>query len=53
MIEVDGGPAGVLVVPFTRVAVPVVDVAGGRIVIAPLPGLLGPVTEDKADTGEE
>jgi 16S rRNA processing protein RimM len=53
MIEVDGGPAGVLVVPFTRVAVPVVDVAGGRIVIAPLPGLLGPVTEDMADTGEE
>jgi len=53
MIEVDGGPAGVLVVPFTRVAVPLVDVAGGRIVIAPLPGLLGPVSEDKADTGEE
>jgi 16S rRNA processing protein RimM len=53
MIEVDGGPAGVLVVPFTRVAVPVVDVAGGRIVIAPLPGLLGPVSEDKADTGEK
>ena len=53
MIEVDGGPAGVLVVPFTRAAVPVVDVAGGRIVIAPLPGLLGPASEDKADTGEE
>jgi 16S rRNA processing protein RimM len=53
MIEVDGGPAGVLVVPFTRVAVPGVDIAGGRISIAPLPGLLGPASEDKADTGEE
>ncbi len=53
MIEVDGGPAGALVVPFTRVAVPVVDVAGGRIVIAPLPGLLEPVSDDNADTGKE
>lgn len=52
MIEVDGGPCGPLVVPFTRVAVPVVDVAGGRIVVAPLPGLLGPVSEDEAETGE-
>ena len=53
MIEVDGGPAGPLVVPFTRIAVPVVDVAGGRIVIAPLPGLLGPVSDEEAGTGEE
>jgi len=53
MIEVDGGPAGALMVPFSHVAVPLVDVAGGRIVIAPLPGLLGPVSEDEADAGKE
>jgi len=53
MIEVDGGPAGALIVPFTRVAVPLVDVAGGRIAIVPLPGLLGPVSEDETDTGAE
>jgi 16S rRNA processing protein RimM len=53
IIEVDGGPAGALSVPFTRVAVPLVDIAGGRVVIAPLPGLLGAVPEDKADSGEE
>jgi 16S rRNA processing protein RimM len=34
-------------VPFTRAAVPVVDVAGGRIVIDPPPGLL------EEDSGEE
>ena len=53
IIEVDGGPAGALSVPFTRVAVPLVDIAGGRVVIAPLPGLLAAVPEDKADSGEE
>jgi 16S rRNA processing protein RimM len=53
MIEVDGGPAGALIVPFTRVAVPLVDIAGGRIVIVPLPGLLGPVSENEADAGAE
>jgi 16S rRNA processing protein RimM len=29
------GPAGELLLPFTKAVVPVVDVAGGRIVIAP------------------
>lgn len=33
-------------VPFTRAAVPEVDVAGGRIVIDPPPGLLDDVGED-------
>lgn len=53
MIEVaraDGGAA--LLVPFTRELAPVVDLAAGRLVLAPPPGLLdaaaagGPETED-------
>lgn len=40
VLEVGGGPFGTLMVPFTKASVPVVDVAGGRIAIAALPGLL-------------
>jgi 16S rRNA processing protein RimM len=39
-------------VPFTRRAVPEVDVAGGRVTIDPPPGLLEPakqVEEDEKD----
>jgi 16S rRNA processing protein RimM len=32
-----------VMVPFTRAVVPVVDIAGGRLVIDPPPGLLAPV----------
>lgn len=39
VMEVGTG-RGPVVLPFTREAVPVVDVAGGRIVAAPPPGLL-------------
>jgi 16S rRNA processing protein RimM len=35
-----------LMVPFTRAVVPIVDLAGGRLVIDPPPGLLEPVTEE-------
>ena len=39
-LEIGGGPLGTVMAPFTRAAVPEVDLAGGRLVIAPLPGLL-------------
>jgi len=50
MLELDrpGGPP--VVVPFTRTAVPVVDLAAGRIVIDPPPGLLEPLAAD-AESG--
>jgi 16S rRNA processing protein RimM len=32
-----------VLVPFTRAAVPIVDLAGGRIVVAPPEGVLAPV----------
>ena len=40
-------PAGPPVLaPFTRSVVPVVDIAGGRLVLDPPPGLLDPVSSD-------
>ena len=53
MLEVTDGPTGVVMVPFTKAAVPLVDIAGGRITVAPLPGLLDPVPEDSGETGEQ
>jgi 16S rRNA processing protein RimM len=51
VIEIGGGEAGSLMVPFTRDAVPVVDLASGRLVIARLPGLL--VAQDDAAPDED
>jgi 16S rRNA processing protein RimM len=42
-IERAGGPS--VMVPFTRAAVPVVDVEGGRLVLDPPLGLLEPLLE--------
>ena len=39
-------------VPFVKVLVPEVDVAGGRVVIADRPGLVTPLPEDADDGGE-
>jgi 16S rRNA processing protein RimM len=48
-IEAAGSPS--LMVPFTKAAVPDVDLAGGRIVIAPIPGLLDPDVGPKTVAG--
>ncbi len=40
ILEVTGGDFGIVMVPFTRAVVPEVDMAGGRVVIDPPPGLL-------------
>lgn len=45
LLEIARGSGGTVLVPFTRSAVPEVDIAGGRVVIDPPPGLL--------DEGEE
>jgi 16S rRNA processing protein RimM len=42
-LEIDRPDGRPVVVPFTRAVVPVVDIAGGRLVIDPPPGLLAPV----------
>jgi 16S rRNA processing protein RimM len=46
MLEIDR-EGGSLLVPFTRAIVPVVDLAGGRIVVDPPAGLLSNEPEDK------
>lgn len=45
VLEVKLVQGGAVMVPFTREAVPSVDLAHGRVLIAPLPGLFAPVAE--------
>jgi 16S rRNA processing protein RimM len=52
VLEVDAPVLGSLLVPFTRAAVPEVDVAGGRVVVALLPGLL-PASNDDGETPDD
>jgi 16S rRNA processing protein RimM len=43
------GPGGaVIAVPFTRAAVPTVDLAAGRVVVNPLPGLFAAADDGAA-----
>lgn len=52
VLELRLADGGSVLVPFTQSVVPVVDIAGGRVVIDPPPGLLAPVEdadEDDAD----
>ncbi len=42
-------PSGDRMVPFVAALVPEVDPAGGRVVIDPIPGLLGDIDEGEAD----
>lgn len=53
-LEIEDAAGKTVVVPFTAAAVPVVDVAGKRVVVVPPAGLLdAPVkTGDDTDTGE-
>jgi 16S rRNA processing protein RimM len=48
-IEIERKEGAPLVVPFTRAAVPVVDIAGGRVVIDPPEGLIGPARPDERE----
>ena len=48
----DGKGKGVMI-PFTRAAVPVVDLAGGRVVVDPPPGLLEDVDPEDGRDGED
>ncbi len=45
-LEIERAKGPPVMVPFTRAVVPTVDLAGGRLVVDPPPGLLGPVKED-------
>lgn len=52
-LEVTGGGRGVVMVPFTKAACPVVDLDGGRVVVEPLPGLLDKPEPEKGDEAED
>jgi 16S rRNA processing protein RimM len=53
MLEVRPAQGMSVLVPFTRAAVPVVDLAGRRIVVDPPAGLLDPVRPDERDGGDD
>lgn len=45
VLEIDAPGSPSLMVPFTRAAVPEVDMAAGRMIVAEIPGLLGDYVE--------
>lgn len=53
VLEIQGPGSGAHMVPFTREAVPVVDMAAGRLLIAPIAGLFDPVPDGERDSGGE
>ncbi|MCW8836432.1 MAG: ribosome maturation factor RimM [Rhodospirillales bacterium] len=52
VVEVAGGSHGVVMVPFTRAAVPVVDLESGVLTIDPPPGLLEPAEPEPKEGNE-
>ncbi|MEN0075879.1 MAG: ribosome maturation factor RimM [Paracraurococcus sp.] len=48
-----GGPTGERLIPFTRAAVPVVDIAGGRLVVAPPEEITVPPGGGDGDGGDD
>lgn len=51
ILEVAGGDLGNVMVPFTRTAVPKVDISAGRVVIDPPVGLLEPAEAEEGEDG--
>ena len=54
ILEVVGGEAGTVMVPFTKTSVPEVDKASGRVVVDPPIGLIEPAEpEEEKEVGEK
>ena len=53
VLEIAQEDGGVVMVPFTRAAVPEIDFDGGRVVIDPPPGLLGDSDDGVLERDEE
>ena len=51
ILEIFGEEVGTVMVPFTKVAVPEVDKASGKVIIDPPIGLIEPAKEDDRKTG--
>lgn len=52
VLEIDSAEHGSVMVPFTREAVPEIDLGGGRLTVAALPGLLTAVAEADGQAAE-
>jgi 16S rRNA processing protein RimM len=52
-LEIDRAQGSAVMVPFTRAAVPVVDIAGRRVVIDPPAGLLEPAERPPEGSDDE
>jgi 16S rRNA processing protein RimM len=52
VLEIENPDRGVHLVPFTREAVPVVDVAAGRLEVALIPGLIDASSDDHIKPGD-
>lgn len=53
VLEVEGAVLGPILVPFTRAAVPEVDLVAGHVVIAFLPGMLSASNDDSRPAAAE
>ena len=53
MLEIARDAGQPVLLPFTRAAVPVVDLAGGKVVIDPPAGLIDPPRRNKAPEPHE
>ena len=53
ILEIGGGEKGIVMVPFTKAVVPLVELTAGRVVIDPPPGLLeAPPPEAQGESAE-
>lgn len=53
VLEIRGDTGGAAMIPFTRKTVPTVDIASGRIVVNPAPGLLEAPVAPAADSRDQ
>ncbi len=51
VLEISDGGSGDILIPFTRDAVPVVDIARGRLLVAAAPGLIEPADDAGGEKG--
>lgn len=53
VLEIAAGEADAVMTPFSRAVVPVVDLAAGRVLVDPPPGLLDSAKDEAADGAED
>ena len=51
VLEISDGGSGDILIPFTRAAVPMVDIARGRLLVDAAPGLIEPADDTNGEKG--